>query len=204
MRIPGNLRCLTGWSLIWKPPPMKVVGRYGNGNHRNWCHAGRSQRPRAGSLPAFRTRFGGLLLTPFCRELTHITQANIDAAQPSARVWAAFERWLGQHHARLEGWVSWGDYDRKQLLQDWQRLALDSALSRGAAHESQAALCQGPAPGTTLGTQAVPCNWQDCSSAGSSTGRWKTRAIPHACCPLSLRFREVTGPWALCILAGPF
>jgi len=34
------------------------------------------------------------LLTPFCRELTHITQANIDAAQPLGEVWPAFERWL--------------------------------------------------------------------------------------------------------------
>ena len=70
------------------------------------------------------------LLTPFCRELTHITQANIDAAQPLADVWLQFERWLGQHHSRLEGWASWGDYDRKQLLQEWQRLQLDSVLSR--------------------------------------------------------------------------
>ncbi|EJM07702.1 inhibitor of the KinA pathway to sporulation, predicted exonuclease [Pseudomonas sp. GM102] len=70
------------------------------------------------------------LLTPFCRELTHITQANIDASQPLTDVWPLFERWLGQHHASLEGWASWGDYDRKQLLQDWQRLQLDSALSR--------------------------------------------------------------------------
>ena len=70
------------------------------------------------------------LLTPFCRELTHITQANVDAAQPLTDVWRLFERWLGQHHARLDGWASWGDYDRKQLLQEWQRLQLDSILSR--------------------------------------------------------------------------
>ena len=70
------------------------------------------------------------LLTPFCRELTHITQANIDSAQPLTEVCALFERWLGQHHSRLEGWASWGDYDRRQLLQEWQRLQLDSELSR--------------------------------------------------------------------------
>lgn len=70
------------------------------------------------------------LLTPFCRELTRITQANIDAAQPLGEVWPAFERWLSQHQARLEGWASWGDYDRKQLLQEWQRLNLDSLLGQ--------------------------------------------------------------------------
>ncbi|SEN08169.1 Inhibitor of the KinA pathway to sporulation, predicted exonuclease [Pseudomonas sp. ok272] len=70
------------------------------------------------------------LLTPFCRTLTRITQANIDTAQPLSEVWPVFERWLGQHQARLEGWASWGDYDRKQLLQEWQRLNLDSLLGQ--------------------------------------------------------------------------
>ena len=34
-------------------------------------------------------------LTAFCRELTHISQANIDSAQPFPTVWAQCERWLG-------------------------------------------------------------------------------------------------------------
>ncbi|MGE7956594.1 exonuclease domain-containing protein [Pseudomonas sp. NPDC089530] len=70
------------------------------------------------------------MLTPFCRELTHITQAQIDGAQPLSEVWPLFERWLGQHHGRLEGWASWGDYDRKQLLQEWQRSQLHSVLAQ--------------------------------------------------------------------------
>ena len=70
------------------------------------------------------------LLTPFCRKLTHISQANIDAAQPLTEVWPLFERWLAQHHAKLESWASWGDYDRQQLEQEWQRHHLDSALSQ--------------------------------------------------------------------------
>ncbi|VVN03568.1 hypothetical protein PS645_03417 [Pseudomonas fluorescens] len=73
------------------------------------------------------------LLTTFCRALTHITQDNIDSAEPLTHVWTAFERWLGQHHSRLEGWASWGDYDRQQLVQEWQRLQLVSALS-GVPH----------------------------------------------------------------------
>ena len=70
------------------------------------------------------------LLTPFCRELTHITQANIDSAAPLTVVWPAFERWLAQYHANLESWVSWGDYDRKQLLQEWQHQRLHSFLGQ--------------------------------------------------------------------------
>ena len=69
------------------------------------------------------------LLTPFCRKLTHITQANMDSAAPITEVWPLFERWLGQHQPRLEGWASWGDYDRHQLELEWQRHALASALA---------------------------------------------------------------------------
>lgn len=70
------------------------------------------------------------LLTLFCRELTHISQAQIDSAAPLGDVWPLFERWLGQHRERLEGWASWGDYDRRQLEQDWRQLGLSSALGQ--------------------------------------------------------------------------
>ena len=70
------------------------------------------------------------LLTSFCRQLTRISQADIDSAAPLVQVWAQFERWLGQHLPKLEGWASWGDYDRKQLEQEWQQKNLDSALAR--------------------------------------------------------------------------
>ena len=70
------------------------------------------------------------LLTPFCRKLTHISQANIDTAAPITEVWPLFERWLGQHQPRLEGWASWGDYDRLQLELEWQRNGLASALAQ--------------------------------------------------------------------------
>ncbi len=69
-------------------------------------------------------------LTPFCRTLTHIDQADVDAAAVLTQVWKSFEQWLSPHRGQLQGWVSWGDYDRLQLLQDWQRLNLESALAR--------------------------------------------------------------------------
>ena len=43
------------------------------------------------------------LLTPFCRELTHITQANIDGAAPLTEVWPAFERWLAPDNFDAQG-----------------------------------------------------------------------------------------------------
>lgn len=68
-------------------------------------------------------------LTRFCRELTHISQVNIDNAAPLISVWPQFERWLSHHLPRLEGWASWGEYDRRQLEQEWQQQQLTSALS---------------------------------------------------------------------------
>ena len=67
-------------------------------------------------------------LTPFCRQLTHISQANVDTAAPFTEVWASFERWLGHHREQLQAWVSWGDYDRQQLAQEWQQHGLASLL----------------------------------------------------------------------------
>ncbi len=69
-------------------------------------------------------------LTNFCRQLTHISQANVDSAAPLSAVWPLFERWLAAHQPRLVGWASWGDYDRKQLEQDWQQHQLSSLLSQ--------------------------------------------------------------------------
>ncbi|HSC83022.1 MAG TPA: exonuclease domain-containing protein [Pseudomonas sp.] len=69
-------------------------------------------------------------LTPFCRELTHISQAQVDAAQSLATLWPQFERWLVQHLPHLAGWGSWGDYDRRQFALEWQRHNLSSSLAR--------------------------------------------------------------------------
>ncbi|WP_426142011.1 exonuclease domain-containing protein [Pseudomonas sp. DWP3-1-2] len=69
------------------------------------------------------------LLTNFCRELTHISQSNIDSAAPLTTVWPLFERWLANHVASVVGWASWGDYDRQQLELEWRQQALSSALS---------------------------------------------------------------------------
>ncbi|MBA1200953.1 exonuclease [Pseudomonas capeferrum] len=68
-------------------------------------------------------------LTPFCRELTHITQANVDSAATFPVIWEQFERWINHHQGHLHAWVSWGDYDRKQLLQEWHAHTIHSLLA---------------------------------------------------------------------------
>ena len=42
-------------------------------------------------------------LTRFCRELTHISQVNIDNAAPLTSVWPQFERWLSHHRHAWKG-----------------------------------------------------------------------------------------------------
>lgn len=68
-------------------------------------------------------------LTHFCRDLTRISQANIDAAAPLTDVWPVFERWLQRFVGEIQGWVSWGDYDRQQLLLAWQQHGIASLLA---------------------------------------------------------------------------
>ncbi|QKE63154.1 3'-5' exoribonuclease [Aquipseudomonas campi] len=67
-------------------------------------------------------------LTSFCRELTHISQANVDSAATLTTLWPQFERWLAPHLGNLAGWASWGDYDRRQFELEWQRHDLRSSL----------------------------------------------------------------------------
>jgi inhibitor of KinA sporulation pathway (predicted exonuclease) len=55
-------------------------------------------------------------LSPFCTELTTITQAQVDAADPFPTVLAAFRAWLGDPRAAL--FTSWGRYDFNQLKKD--------------------------------------------------------------------------------------
>lgn len=69
-------------------------------------------------------------LTHFCRQLTHINQADVDAAAPLSTVWPQFERWLLAHQPLLVGWASWGDYDRRQLEQQWLTHGLHSYLKQ--------------------------------------------------------------------------
>jgi inhibitor of KinA sporulation pathway (predicted exonuclease) len=57
------------------------------------------------------------LLSEFCKNLTSITQSDVDYASPFEEVMREFEKWivLENNSARL---FSWGHYDKKQILQE--------------------------------------------------------------------------------------
>lgn len=58
------------------------------------------------------------VLTPFCRSLTSITQAQVDQASEYGEAITLFKRWLSKYPNAVFG--SWGDYDRNQFKQDSQ------------------------------------------------------------------------------------
>lgn len=55
-------------------------------------------------------------LTPFCVQLTSITQADVDRAAGFVEVIGQLQDWLCPF--RLTAWGSWGNYDRRQIQQD--------------------------------------------------------------------------------------
>jgi len=75
-------------------------------------------------------------LTPFCTELTSITQADVDAAPVFAEAMARWDDWLCAHTQdgrQAAVLASWGRYDRDQLRKDARR-ARCPLPSFGTAH----------------------------------------------------------------------
>jgi 3'-5' exoribonuclease 1 len=58
-------------------------------------------------------------LSDFCRALTTITQAEVDAAEPFPAAFARFLAWIGDPARVL--FASWGEYDQRQFLRDCVR-----------------------------------------------------------------------------------
>lgn len=67
------------------------------------------------------------LLTPFCIELTTITQQDVDSAPGYSDVLAAVNDFL-QPFGDEWLWCSWGNYDRNQLIKDGQLHSLAPLL----------------------------------------------------------------------------
>ncbi|THK41189.1 exonuclease domain-containing protein [Methylophaga sp. SB9B] len=59
------------------------------------------------------------VLTEFCTKLTSIKQSDVDNAPHYVDVTKTLNEWLGQYE--LSQWVSWGNYDKNQLLKEYER-----------------------------------------------------------------------------------
>jgi 3'-5' exoribonuclease 1 len=69
------------------------------------------------------------ILTDFCQKLTSINQEQVDRSPEYREAMRSFQSWLSAYPKSIFG--SWGEYDRKQFLQDSQfhNLALPYPLS---------------------------------------------------------------------------
>ncbi len=66
------------------------------------------------------------ILSDFCKELTSITQAQVDEAQHFPKVLKAFQEWIGVGKDDY-ALCSWGFYDASQFKKDCQLWGLDAA-----------------------------------------------------------------------------
>lgn len=68
-------------------------------------------------------------LTHFCTELTTITQAQVDEAEPFNLVAPRFKEFV-EKHAELDSiWGSWGNYDRVQFEHDAARHRVENPVA---------------------------------------------------------------------------
>ena len=63
--------------------------------------------------------FKNPILTTFCKELTHITQEQVDNAPTVYEAFNQLGAWLKDYQPLV--WCSWGDYDYKQFQVDCAR-----------------------------------------------------------------------------------
>ena len=68
-------------------------------------------------------------LTPFCRQLTNIQQADVDGAELFPAVAARLASFAQLHQAEGATWGSWGQFDAKQLSRDCERHGIKSPLA---------------------------------------------------------------------------
>jgi inhibitor of KinA sporulation pathway (predicted exonuclease) len=68
-------------------------------------------------------------LTPFCRQLTNIQQADVDGAELFPAVAARLASFAQRHQAPGATWGSWGQFDAKQLARDCERHGIQNPLA---------------------------------------------------------------------------
>ncbi|WP_296592121.1 3'-5' exonuclease [Methylophaga sp.] len=66
------------------------------------------------------------VLTSFCKELTSITQSDVERALYYPEVVTNLNDWLNQYD--LSKWVSWGNYDKHQLNSELSRYGVSPSF----------------------------------------------------------------------------
>ncbi|GII96205.1 3'-5' exonuclease [Sinosporangium siamense] len=66
-------------------------------------------------------------VSPFCTDLTGLTQAEVDKGVDFAEACRLLAK---EHHAGRRAWASWGDYDRKQFTRQCEASPADYPFGR--------------------------------------------------------------------------
>ncbi len=66
------------------------------------------------------------ILSPFCKELTHIEQGDVDKAKSFENVIDEFKDWIGVYDDENYLLCSWGRFDKTMLITDCQLHDLES------------------------------------------------------------------------------
>ena len=69
------------------------------------------------------------ILTPFCRQLTTITQSQVDGAPTFDQVAPLLQEFAHKHHEQCSVWASWGNYDRSQFEYDSARHRVENPVA---------------------------------------------------------------------------
>lgn len=67
------------------------------------------------------------ILSPFCTQLTNITQKDVDHAPVFEDAMELLDKWTAKHDGM---WSSWGNFDRKLLISQQQRIGCDSEFTK--------------------------------------------------------------------------
>lgn len=95
------------------------------------------------------------VLTPFCSQLTGISQCDVDNADAFPTVVKRLEQWIDNACSAIDCWTSWGAYDFHQLRKDLEFHGLPwclppSHLNMKAAFTKKFRLKKRPALSTAL------------------------------------------------------
>ncbi len=123
-------------------------------------------------------------LTPFCRQLTNIQQADVDGAELFPAVAARLASFAQRHQAPGATWGSWAQFDAKQLARDCERHGIQNPLAAFEHVNLKRRFAEGPQDqGSGDGPRA--CRWSACRSMA----RTIAASTMHATSPSSCRGR---------------
>ena len=128
-------------------------------------------------------------LTRFCTDLTSITQADVDDAPLFEPAMQDFRTWLSDKNSVC--FVSWGDYDRKQIRRECNRNGFDYFLPGHHINLKRAfgktIRASGRNPGLAKAVEIANIPWVGIHHRGIDDARNITNLLPFVLNPGTLR-----------------